>query len=816
MTIFSQRMLDAAQAGFQARLAWAGARGRDILMQLEAMERTQPDAAGALRWLYAASPLSDWANYDFGLFRSCAEHGVFLRRESPFARNLPEDIFLHYVLHIRVNEEELCDCRRTFYDLLSPRLQGLSPLEAVIEANYWNAEQVTYQSTDARTRSALAVWRTAAGRCGEESTFAVNVFRAAGIPARQIYTPRWAHCDDNHAWVEVWVDGTWHFLGACEPEEVLDRGWFTNAASRAMVIHSRRFGPSDSGEEVIGQSGAVTYLNQLSRYADTKTLAVRVTDPDGRPVEGAEVTFGILNMSEVYPAAVIPTPADGTARITCGLGSFLIRVRKDGAACERLVHTPDADIVEIPLAQDVPCLDVWENFVAAAPRDRPSPAPRPTAEQMALGRGKAAAAAQKRKQRELPPAAANIFLTDSRFSQEEKNALLAVLSRKDLLDADPEALAEALEVSRGSEAWGDLFYPYVVCPRVADEPLRANRRFLLNAFPEEQKRDFRAHPRKIWDFIREHIRSVPALESDQLATLPAAALELRCAGPLSQRILFVSICRALGVPARLNPADGKAEYWADGCFRTIGAPEARCTVVLEKGPEESWQYWTDFTVGVLEDGSYRTLELSQTVWNGSRLLFPARPGDYRILTDNRLPNGDLFAGKYHFHLEDGETKTVRLQKHQADLSQMLDNFALEEFTVSDSGGHSVPGSALTRTKAVLLWLEEGAEPTEHILNELLERREDFLRLPVNIVFLVRNADALENAKLRQVLAAFPDIQVFYDSFVPNVETIARRMYVDHEKLPLIVVTTKPLNAIYASSGYNVGSGDMILRVCGIS
>ena len=46
------------------------------------------------------------------------------------------------------------------------------------------------------------------------------------------------------------------------------------------------------------------------------------------------------------------------------------------------------------------------------------------------------------------------------------------------------------------------------------------------------------------------------------------------------------------------------------------------------------------------------------------------------------------------------------------------------------------------------------------------------------------------------------------------ETIARRMYVDPEKLPLIVVTTKPLNAVYASSGYNVGSSDMILKVCG--
>jgi len=46
--------------------------------------------------------------------------------------------------------------------------------------------------------------------------------RAVGIPARQVYTPRWAHTDDNHAWIEVWTGDRWHFMGACEPEAVLD------------------------------------------------------------------------------------------------------------------------------------------------------------------------------------------------------------------------------------------------------------------------------------------------------------------------------------------------------------------------------------------------------------------------------------------------------------------------------------------------------------------------------------------------------------------------------------------------------------------
>lgn len=49
--------------------------------------------------------------------------------------------------------------------------------------------------------------KTAYGRCGEESTFTVAALRSVGIPARQVYTPRWAHTDDNHAWVEAWVNG---------------------------------------------------------------------------------------------------------------------------------------------------------------------------------------------------------------------------------------------------------------------------------------------------------------------------------------------------------------------------------------------------------------------------------------------------------------------------------------------------------------------------------------------------------------------------------------------------------------------------------
>ena len=146
--MFSQHMRESAQAGFQARLEQAGAvRGGEVRARMEKLSDSE-DVRAAIQWLYANSPLSDLANYDFSLFHAAAIHGVFLRENSPFSRDLPEDIFLNYVLHIRVNEEELCDCRKMFFGLIWDRVKDLSAHDAIIEVNYWNAEQVMYQSTD--------------------------------------------------------------------------------------------------------------------------------------------------------------------------------------------------------------------------------------------------------------------------------------------------------------------------------------------------------------------------------------------------------------------------------------------------------------------------------------------------------------------------------------------------------------------------------------------------------------------------------------------------------------------------------------------
>ena len=226
---------------------------------------------------------------------------------------------------MRVNNEWLDSCRAIFYDELKPRVENLSMTDAILEVNHWCHEKATYQPSDARTHSPLMTVYTHLGRCGEESTFTVAALRSVGIPARQVYTPRWAHTDDNHAWVEAWADGKWWFLGACEPEPVLNLGWFNSAAARGVLMNTRVIGSDyDGPEEVLVTAPQYIDINVTENYAPVDTLHVSVLNPDGTPASGARVTFRLYNYGEFFPIATKKTNDQGHASLTAGLGDLLV------------------------------------------------------------------------------------------------------------------------------------------------------------------------------------------------------------------------------------------------------------------------------------------------------------------------------------------------------------------------------------------------------------------------------------------------------------------------------------------------------------
>lgn len=280
----------------------------------------------AMEFLYAYMPYSDIADYSPDFFLNEVDMAFKAREEMEWGAIVPEDIFRHFVLVTRVNDENMDNARQYFYHVLKPILQGKSMKEAVLEVNHWCHERVNYQSSDIRTSSPLATLLTGYGRCGEESTLMVAALRAVGIPARQCYSPARAHCDDRHTWVEAWVDGEWHYLGACEPDVDLDMGWFTVPASRAMMVHTKVFGRYEGNEEVAHQTSLYTELNLLSRYAKTRRITAVALSSDGKPLKNVIVRFKINNYSEFFTLYEALSDDKGEASFTTGYGDVLVWV----------------------------------------------------------------------------------------------------------------------------------------------------------------------------------------------------------------------------------------------------------------------------------------------------------------------------------------------------------------------------------------------------------------------------------------------------------------------------------------------------------
>lgn len=230
------RLSDGELRWMQARLAQRyAAAGRDAQEKLERqLAVLAPDQALLTSWCYAASPLSDWANYDFSLFSSCAAHALHLWEQSPSVRALPEQLFLNYVLHPRVNEEELCDCRGVFYAQLAERIQGLSACEAILAINAWNAEQVCYRSTDGRTISALGAAarnpRSRSTRCEQPGFRRGRCIRPAGRTA-MITTPGARRSATARGTISARASRSRNLTAAGLPVRPAARFWCTAAAS---------------------------------------------------------------------------------------------------------------------------------------------------------------------------------------------------------------------------------------------------------------------------------------------------------------------------------------------------------------------------------------------------------------------------------------------------------------------------------------------------------------------------------------------------------------------------------------------------------
>lgn len=764
----------------------------------------------ALRFLLTSMPSCDDIDYSEDYFLKNIQTSFKAKKEMPWGKRVPEREFKHFVLPIRVNNENLDDFRMAYYEELRDRVKDLSMYDAVLEVNHWCHEKVNYKGSDSRTSSPMATIKTSWGRCGEESTLLVSALRTVCIPARQVYVPRWAHCDDNHAWVEAWVDGQWHFLGACEPEPVLDLGWFNAPASRALLVHTRVLGDYDGPEEVISKTPYYTEINVIDNYAETAKLNVNVVDRYGNAIPDARVDFKIYNYSEYHTVATKYTDNQGNTWLTAGLGTMMVYASKDGKFGYQVVKIGSVDSITIELCRDgrksvLSSEQIEEDYDIIPPIEH-AVIPNVSEEMRAENNRRLAVEDSIRNayiarcvvvqnegdyDKEIMAKTWGNYQTIKDFidyargldREEDAYTLLHNLTDKDLRDVSIDVLK-------------DCFDGNMLNPRVSNEMLRP----YVKIFKETSL------PDNVEDLIKWVSNSITIDEGfgeSRTPISPAGVLRSRHADTHSRDIFFVAMARTKGITSRIDPVTGKVQYfdnqWIDVEFEKSDNENQNKpgTLVIHYAGTDNPRYYTHFSIKKFNGNTFDLLAYDAMdpgmdvglTYSQMRGGLSLDPGYYVMSSGPRLADGSVLNRLLFFYIESGEITNVELIMREP---------VVETFSETSQN--------IASQLRIVAYLDGGSEPTTHAMQDISILKKEFEKKGVKLTFIFNNEDDLRNFKLKNFNELPKNIEFLVDSdaFWKNTQNT--------KALPCFKILNSENEVVFEKSGYTIGLGEQLLNV----
>lgn len=780
----------------------------------------------ALEFLYAYMPYSDLADYDGAFYLKQVRSAFEARDTFSWGKDIPEDVFRHFVLVYRVNNENLDTARIYMFRQLKDRVKGLTMEQAALEVNHWCHEHMAYRASDARTSAPLASLRTSLGRCGEESTFAVTALRAVGIPARQCYTPRWAHCDDNHAWVEVWVNGQWKFLGACEPDPELNMGWFSVPSTRCMMVHTKAFGRYNGNEEVVRSTGLYSELNLLKHYAPVRHVTVTVCDADGKPVQDATVKFKLYNYAEYYTLASYKTDAEGKAGLTTGLGDLLVwasdgkhygyaklDVRRTDTLTLSIDRTGTTEYVEV--------LDIVPPVPGEAKVVPSEAAQAANAKRIAYEdslRGAYVATFMCNRPRETWQVKPNANLTEEQLS--------------DLITRSEGNYAEIVKFIDNHTETEAGIYLYDYLNSYSDKDLRDITADVLEHHLTRQPDGMEVEvykkgimPARISNELVRPWRTLKPYQAPEVDNVgnyfncpisPEGVQALRHSDAHSRDIYYVAACRANNIPAYLDNATNTIYRWQNGTWQKVtldpnnsNADNTAVLTLTYSGTDPKVPvYYPHFTLQKFVDGDFVTFDFEG---DARMATFPAtleiEPGYYCLSTGNRNSSGEVGSRMEFFTLEAGQhiEKEIMLLPFPENQNGETNAEISSALTINGTTLEQYAGS----TGTILAFMGTHREPAKHLVKEMLQHEVEFTKWGGRIY--VTTSDP-KNKDLQIVHNA--DIVSVSAGTKGNLEkAVAEALNLKKYEYPLVAVVDKNGHILFYSTGYKIGLAELLLKYC---
>ncbi len=267
-------------ADVETALARAGANRPELE---KALHGVPADERPGMAFLVAHMPERDLKALTADFLVANTRLAYRARRELPWGKDVPEDVFLNDVLPYANVDERRDNWRQEFFDLCLPLVKDCkTPAEAAVALNRGLFPKIKVGYSTARkapNQSPFESIETGKASCTGLSIILADACRSVGVPARLAGTANWSDKRGNHTWVEVW-DKTWHFTGACEPDpRGLDFGWFTADAARAQkdvpehAIYATSFKDTGTHFPLVWnrKSTVVPGVNVTDRYAKAES-----------------------------------------------------------------------------------------------------------------------------------------------------------------------------------------------------------------------------------------------------------------------------------------------------------------------------------------------------------------------------------------------------------------------------------------------------------------------------------------------------------------------------------------------------------------
>lgn len=271
-------------------IATAGDNAKELKKALKEVPRNEREG---MAFLISYMPERDAKSLSADFLLENVEYAYKARAEFPWAKEVPDSVFLNDVVAYANLNENRESWRKDFYERFKKYVAPCKTMrEAIDSVNRNVRDELLVDYNTKREKPDQAPYesmRQHMASCSGLSILLTDAFRAVGIPSRVAGTPAWHDDRGNHNWNEVWIDGQWRFT-EYYPSDDLDQSWFLTDAGKAVKEDVRK-------------------AIYAASFKPTGSYFPLVWDEDIRYVHAENVTD---RYTSLYRAQLSAMPADGS------------------------------------------------------------------------------------------------------------------------------------------------------------------------------------------------------------------------------------------------------------------------------------------------------------------------------------------------------------------------------------------------------------------------------------------------------------------------------------------------------------------------